>query len=97
YGYTESIIDQTDLSGKFRTGGIEHSFAVGGEFSWEKARRGAFVLATGSTISPRCNSATIARYYCASLFSPNPNDPWVNYSSDTSTVQTPVVKGAANT
>ena len=97
YGYTESIIDQTDLSGKFRTGGIEHSFAVGGEFSWEKARRGAFVLATGSTISPRCNSATIARYYCASLFSPNPNDPWVNYASDTSNVTTPIVKGAANT
>jgi len=97
YGYTESIIDQTDLSGKFRSGGIEHSFAVGSEFSWEKARRGAFVLATGSTISPRCNSATIARYYCASLFSPNPNDPWVNYASDTSNVTTPIVKGAANT
>ncbi|MEO9132996.1 MAG: TonB-dependent receptor, partial [Sphingomonas sp.] len=97
YGYTESIVDQTDLSGIFHTGSVEHSFAVGTEFSWEKTRRGAFVLATGSTISPRCNTATIARYYCTSLFTPNPNDPWVNYASDTSTVQTPIVKGASNT
>ncbi|MEO9130602.1 MAG: TonB-dependent receptor [Sphingomonas sp.] len=97
YGYTESIVDQTDLSGIFHTGSVEHSFAVGTEFSWEKTRRGAFVLATGSTISPRCNTATIARYYCTSLFTPNPHDPWVNYASDTSTVQTPIVKGASNT
>ena len=97
YGYTKSIVDQLDLNGKFHTGGIEHSFAVGAEISWEKTRRGAFVLATGSTISPRCNTATIARYYCTSLFNPNPNDPWVNYSSDTSTVQTPIVRGAPNT
>lgn len=97
YGYTRSIVDQLDLSGKFHTGGIEHSFAVGAEVSWEKTRRGAFVLATGSTISPRCNTATIARYYCTSLFNPNANDPWVNYTSDTSTVQTPIVRGAPNT
>ena len=97
YGYTKSIVDQLDLNGKFHTGSIEHSFAVGAEVSWEKTRRGAFVLATGSTISPRCNTATIARYYCTSLFTPNANDPWVNYTSDTSTVQTPIVKGAPNT
>ena len=106
YGYTESIIDQTDLYGKFKTGGIEHSFALGTELSWEKTRRGTFVtrgylsatgteiLSTGSTITPRCNAATIARYYCTSLFSPNPSDPWVNYASDTSTVLAPIVKSA---
>lgn len=97
YGYTESIIDQTDLSGTFETGGIKHSFAIGTEFSWEKARRGALVSANGSTVSPRCNTATIARYYCTSLFTPNYNDPWVNYTSDTSTVATPIVRGASNT
>ena len=96
YGYTKSIIDQTDAYGTFSTGSVKHSFAVGTEFSFEKTRRGAFVLATGSTISPRCNTATIARYYCSSLFTPNPNDPWVNYASDTSSVQTPIVKGATN-
>lgn len=105
YGYTDSIINQTDLYGKFHTGdAIEHSFAIGTELSWEKARRGAFVtrgftnaagnelLSTGSTITPRCNTATIARYYCVSLFNPNPDAPWVNYASDTSNVVAPIVK-----
>ncbi|WP_157216681.1 TonB-dependent receptor [Flavisphingomonas formosensis] len=92
YGYTNSIVNQTDLYGTFETGSIKHSFAIGAEISWEKARRGAFVLATGSTISPRCNTATVARYYCTSLFDPNPNDPWVNYASDTSNVQVPISK-----
>ena len=97
YSYTQSLLNQTDLSGTFHTGGIAHSFAVGTEFSWEKTRRGAFVLATGSTVTPRCNVATIARYYCTSLFNPNPDDPFVNYASDTSSVVTPIVKGAPNT
>ena len=96
YGYSESIVDQTDLYGKFNTGGIEHSFSLGTEISWEKTRRGAFVSANGSTISPRCNTATIARSYCVSLFNPNPNAPWVNYTSDTSTTPTPIVKGATS-
>ncbi|MES3154267.1 TonB-dependent receptor [Sphingomonas faeni] len=96
YGYSESIVDQTDLYGKFDTGSIEHSFSLGTEISWEKTRRGAFVSANGSTISPRCNTATIARSYCVSLFNPNPNAPWVNYTSDTLTMPTPIVKGATS-
>ena len=97
YGYDESIIDQTDLYGSFHTGQVEHSIAIGTEFSWEKDRRGAYVLATGSTITPRCDTFTVSRYYCTSLFAPNPNDPWVNYTSDTSSTPTPIVKGAPNT
>ena len=104
YGYSEGLTDQIDLYGKFKTGGIEHSFAIGAEFSWEKARRGTFVtrgylnasgveiLSTGSTVTPRCNTSTISRYYCTSLFNPNPSDPWVNYASDTSTTPSPIVK-----
>ncbi|RZT45369.1 catecholate siderophore receptor [Sphingomonas sp. BK036] len=97
YGYSESVVDQTDLYGKFATGAIEHSFSLGTEISWEKTRRGTFVSANGSTISPRCNTATIARSYCVSLFDPNPYAPWVNYTSDTSTTATPIVKGAPST
>ena len=93
YGFDESIIDQTDLYGTFATGSIKHSIAVGTEFSWEKDRRGAFVEQTGATISPRCDTATVSRYYCTSLFNPNPNDPWVNTTTDTSNVPTPIVKG----
>lgn len=104
YGYADSIVNQTDLFGKFETGGIKHSFAVGAELAWEKARRGTFVtrglvnaagnelLSTGSTVSPRCTPAAVSRYNCTSLFSPNPNDPWVNYASDTSTTPAAIVR-----
>ncbi|WP_254602007.1 TonB-dependent receptor [Sphingomonas bacterium] len=93
-GITNSFSDQLDLTAKLRTGPLRHSIATGLEWSEERARRGTYVIATGSTISPRCNSNTIARYYCTSLFNPNPNDPFVNYTSDTSTVATPIVKSA---
>ena len=104
YGYAKSLINQTDLYGKFDTGSIKHSFAGGVELSVEKTRRGAYVtrgftnaagnelLSTGSTITPRCNADTIARYYCVSIFTPNPDAPWVNYASDTSNVAAPIVK-----
>jgi catecholate siderophore receptor len=103
YGYTDGLTNQTDLYGTVETGSVKHNFAVGTEISWEKARRGALVtrgflnasgveiLSTGSTVTPRCNTATIARYYCTSLFNPNPNDPWVNYASDTSSTAAPIV------
>lgn len=97
YGYSDALTDQIDLYGHVTTGGIRHDFSAGLEFDWEKARRGQFVtrgflgtngfetLSTGSTITPRCNTTTVARYYCTSLFNPSPSDPWVNYASDTST------------
>lgn len=97
YGAADSVVNQTDLFGEFATGAVRHSFAVGAELAWEKSRRGTFVtrgftnaagnelLSTGSTISPRCTTAAVSRYYCTSLFNPNPNDPWVNYASDSST------------
>ena len=97
YGYVQSIVDQLDLFGVFKTGSIEHSFAVGAELSWEKARRGTFVTASGSGITPRCDTFTASRGYCTSLFAPNPSFPFVNYTSDTSTVATPIVRGGANT
>ena len=108
YGYSNSFVNQTDLYGTFETGTVKHSFATGIELSTEKTRRGTFVtrgflsttggtagqeiLSTGSTISPRCNTTTIARLYCVSLFNPNPNAQWVNYASDTSNVVSPIVK-----
>lgn len=104
YGYTDSYVNQTDLYGSFETGSIKHSFAIGAELSLEKARRGTFVtrgffnangleiLSTGSTLSPRCTAAAIARAYCVSLFDPQNRPTWVNYASDTSNVVAPIVK-----
>ncbi|WP_375197588.1 TonB-dependent receptor [Sphingobium sp.] len=84
YGTVETLTNQTDLTGKVLTGGIEHSFAVGAELSWEKARRGTFNVttrhfSTGTTNGPSCSPAQVATYDCTSLFNPNPSDPWVNY------------------
>ena len=105
HGYTDSFVNQTDLYGTFETGSIKHSFAIGAELSTEKARRGTFVsrgfispvngleiLATGSTLSPRCTADALARAYCVSLFDPQNRPAWINYASDTSTVVAPVVK-----
>lgn len=98
FGYSDSLTNQTDLYGKFNTGAIEHSFALGAEFSLEKTERGAFVLASGNTVTPRCNTLTISRYYCTSIFNPNPNDPWVNYASDAAgAAETPITRGAPGT
>ncbi|WP_242124382.1 TonB-dependent receptor [Sphingobium sp. Sx8-8] len=107
YGYVDTLTNQTDLFGKFSTGGIEHSFAAGVEFSWEKARRGYYVtrglvnssngneaLTTGGTLAAgqRCSTTAQARFNCTSLFNPNPNDPWVNYSSESSAVAAAISK-----
>ena len=97
FSFTDSFANQTDFYGTFDTGSIKHSFSVGAELSFEKARRGAFVLASGSTVSPRCNTNTLARFYCTSLFNPNPNDAWVNYTTDTSNVLNPITRGAPST
>ena len=99
FGKTESVIDQLDLSGKVRTGGVEHSFAVGGEIAWERAERNTFVVNTGvnnATGGLRCGTAPgVAPYNCADLFNPNPNDPWVNFVAGAAAVATPVVKADA--
>ena len=110
YGYVSTLTNQTDLFGTFETGSLKHSFAAGFELSLEKARRGIFVtrgyvnptsgieiLSTGALISPRCTTAALARYYCTTLGNPNPNDPYVNYASDTSTVVAPTSRNLAIT
>ena len=101
FGDTESLIDQLDLAGTVKTGGIEHSFAVGAEIAWERAERGAFVVNTGTNNGVgglRCTTAPgVAPYNCADLFDPNPNDPWVNYAPGSTTAATPIVRAAPGT
>ncbi len=99
FGETESVINQTDLYGKFSTGSIEHSFAVGGELSYERAQRGAYVVNAGtSNAVGRCTVAPgTAPYNCTDLFNPNPDDPWVNYVAGSTTQTTPIVRGGLDT
>ncbi|MFA5988343.1 MAG: TonB-dependent receptor [Sphingomonas sp.] len=101
---SHSLIDQIDLFGSFKTGGIKHSFSAGAEFAFERAQRGTLVtrgfvnaagneiLSAGATLSPRCTPEALARFYCTSLFAPNPTDAFVNYTSDTSTTPAPIVR-----
>lgn len=95
FGTTESMIDQLDLSGTFKTGTVAHSFSIGGELSFEKAERGTFIVNTGvnnGVAGLRCGTAPgTAPYNCTDLFNPNPRDPWVNLAAGT-TNPTPIVK-----
>lgn len=95
----DSMVGQLDLSGKFTTGGIEHSFSTGFESSWEQSKRGTYNVSTNVTAvntgTGRCSAAQQAAYNCTSLTNPNPYDPWQNISSDGTTI-VPIAKSAAS-
>lgn len=84
YGYSEGLINQTDLAGKFDTGSLKHSIAGSLQYSHQQSAFGTFVNAAGNAISsgasatPRCNTTTIAAYDCTPVGNPNPSDPWVS-------------------
>ncbi len=90
----DSMVGQFDVSGTFDTGGIEHSFSVGAEASWEQSKRGTFNVNTNTSAaaSARCSVANQAAYNCTSLTNPNPNDPWQNVQINGSVL--PVARNA---
>ncbi|MBY8828325.1 TonB-dependent receptor [Hephaestia mangrovi] len=90
YGYDESVVDQTDLFGKVKTGSVEHSFAIGTEISWEQARKGSYAPTSGQSASVGCTADDIAAGYCTSLFDPDPRANWVN--RDASGNPAPIVR-----
>ncbi|KVT42580.1 TonB-dependent receptor [Burkholderia multivorans] len=71
-----SIANQTELFGEFRTGPFKHSFTTGIELSREWGKRDTYTVATGT--GAICNNGIGAPsgYNCTSLSSPNPADPW---------------------
>lgn len=68
----------TDLTGKFDTGFLKHSFNVGLELSHEKAAVSSIALnpAHGSGSVCKNGVGAASGYMCTSLNNPNPNDPW---------------------
>lgn len=79
---TETLANNTSLSGKLNTGGIKHSFNAGVEFSRETTERSSYLFTPGTNnpltntfTCPTSGAATL--YNCAPLNNPNPNDPWV--------------------
>ncbi|MFT4053748.1 MAG: TonB-dependent siderophore receptor [Novosphingobium sp.] len=92
----DSMVGQLDLSGKFDTGAIEHSFSTGFEGSWEQSKRGTYNVNTNvtttNTAAARCNAANQAAFNCTSLTNPNPYDAWQNVQTNGTIV--PVAKNA---
>jgi catecholate siderophore receptor len=70
----KSLVNNLNLAGDFSTGGLEHSTAVGMEFSTSDTRNRPYVVAAGSGT---CTPELIASFNCAPLADPNPDDPWV--------------------
>lgn len=75
-----SSINQTDLSGQFKTGKAHHSYATGAEFSQERGNNDAYTTnATSFANSTEyCPSGAGAAsgYNCTPLYSPDMHDPW---------------------
>lgn len=74
-GTVDTVANQTDLSGSFRTGAIGHKYVAGVEFSEEKANWDTYKVDTGDR---RCGKGAGAAsgYNCTTVFDPDPADPW---------------------
>ena len=83
---TQSITNQTDLTGSFTTGSIKHTLATGIEISNEKTNRTSYLVdpTSGQNSGKIADGACSARYgigarsgyWCAPVIGPNPHDPW---------------------
>ncbi|MDP5009443.1 MAG: TonB-dependent receptor [Glaciimonas sp.] len=74
---TETATNQTNLTSKFDTGSIKHTFSTGFEISREQANVGGFVVRPGAGANMRpCNDAALASGDCTGLWNPNPNQTW---------------------
>jgi catecholate siderophore receptor len=70
---TQTIANVTDLTGKFSTGGLRHSFNVGLELAREDNRNASYTV---TTISGSACPAPLTGFDCTPLYDPNPQDPW---------------------
>ncbi len=72
--------NQTDLSGQFKTGKIQHSYAMGMEFSKERGNNDSYTnnstLLSGGTETCPNGAGAASGYNCAPLFAPDYHDPW---------------------
>jgi catecholate siderophore receptor len=83
---TTTKANLTDLSGRFETARLAHSYAAGLEFSNERMHNRNYVVETlfpGNAVSDFVNSCSApgaagaaSNYNCTTLDNPNPHDPW---------------------
>ena len=66
----------TDLTGKFETGALKHSYNIGLELGYEKAGVRSAALTKGDKACANGVGAA-GDYMCTDLNNPTPNDPWL--------------------
>ncbi len=72
---TQSWVNQTDLTARFDTGGIEHTLVTGVEVSDVGVHNRSYVVTPG-TSGNTCSPAHLASGDCTSLSNPSPKDAW---------------------
>ncbi|MGZ9113230.1 MAG: TonB-dependent receptor [Brevundimonas sp.] len=70
---TQTIANVTDLTGRFSTGGLRHSFDVGLELASEDNSNASYTV---TTISGSACPAPLTGFDCTPVYAPNPEDPW---------------------
>lgn len=86
---TKEFINQTNLAGKFNTGFLKHTVALGFEAGQEEIVNSPYtIIQQAQTInnagksnqytsnSRVCNTVSLATFDCTYLYAPNPGDPW---------------------
>ena len=70
---TQTIANVTDLTGRFSTGGLRHSFDIGLELAREDNSNASYAV---TTISGSACPAPLTGFDCTPVYAPNPADPW---------------------
>ncbi|PIF77705.1 catecholate siderophore receptor [Variovorax sp. 54] len=86
---SDSLVNQTSLSGKFETAGIKHTYVAGLELGKEATTKGNYLflqdVKTGFETYPRSaitgtncavGSGVRSAFNCTTMLNPNPYDPW---------------------
>ena len=74
---TATYQNVTDLTGKFDTGALKHSYNVGLELAYEKSDVQSAAVQKGSTTC-KTGVGAAGDYMCTDLNNPTPNDPWLH-------------------
>ncbi|MGZ9100970.1 MAG: TonB-dependent receptor, partial [Brevundimonas sp.] len=70
---TQTIANVTDLTGRFSTGGLRHSFDIGLELAREDNSNASWTVTT--TSGSAC-PAPLTGFDCTPVYDPDPRDPW---------------------
>lgn len=73
---TETIANQTDITGETSLWDMKHTFNAGVEFAYESTRNRGYTVDTGNRDCSATGTGAGSGYNCTSLYDPNPDDPW---------------------